>query len=201
MEKISQLITNSIISDSTAPTLPWPLKSDAPLHIGTAENPTTLFLNSHNAFGNFTGITDSNGNPSISFNVSRGTLVAKESVHTNDRALDLRGFGFSNSEYKFLGGISIGVDPSGCVTNDVLPGLFNVVTVSDDFSFNNLVFDHRGQLHSPIFRITKSFDSITDRDTQLPCPAKGTIIFLDRDENGEARFQGFTGKQWSNLNV
>jgi hypothetical protein len=192
--ELSQVVTVSSAPEFTLGK--WPVKGDMLLNIGTESDPMTLSIKSAINFANLTGISSNIGNPSITFRVSRGTLVKKEQLHTNDRILSLVATGYHNDAYVFSGAVTIGVDPGGCISKTALPSMFQAITVAEDNNFNCLEFDSKGHLKSPILQLSKSFASVKERDETIPYPLKGTIILVDDPITGESYFQGYTGKKW-----
>jgi hypothetical protein len=84
-----------------------------------------------------------------------------------------------------------------------------ITTNNHNSNYNHFVFKNDGAFSAAILQASTSdlttgktitFSNEQERDNFISNPASGMITFITRDSYGTARFQGYNGKEWVNLN-
>lgn len=154
-------------------------RSDDMVTFGTDTNPNTLWINSNNNFGVFTGISDGTNNAGISFKISRGSLQVKTATQPGDAVGFLDARAYDGTDYVGVGAFGMFVDPTPgtVVTTGSVPGAFGVVVVDALGGTQNMAFTSNGVLSVPTVQST-GFADAAARDLAITAPTGGMIVYL-----------------------
>lgn len=179
--------------------------SSAPITVGTAATPATLYINSNHALGVLNGIASGTENSALHFKMSRGTLAAPTILSPNDPIGLIQVAGYDGTGYTVAGAFGILVDPATTIATGDVRGAFGAITIGFGGQVNNLLFDSRGVLDVPRLSVGDGtaanpsivFSNDTSIDTGFYHPGDGQIgISINTQEkvhidNGGMRVTGF----------
>lgn len=86
---------------------------------------------------------------------------------------------------------------------------FFITTNNYDSIYNHFVFKNDGAFSAAVLQAsisdlttgkTITFSNEQERNNFISNPEPGMITFIEQDQYGIARFQGYNGKEWVNLN-
>jgi hypothetical protein len=157
-------------------------------------DPTAIFVN---IFGNSLG-------PNLRFSKSRGTQATYAAVQAGDVLGDLEFFGKDTKTVRdgteFAQGARIRVEVNGTIGTDIVPAkmTFSVANSSGTLldiarADNNGLSVLKGALKLPVYATT------TARDTDLPSPQAGMLVFIEAGAKIQINTNNTTGG-WVDLN-
>ena len=180
-------------------------------------NGTEVIYNTANPFVSMFSTT-ANTDPKITFNSSTGTLSAPTVSVSGNKLGSIAFHGHNGTSYT----PSVTVDglADGSVANNRIPGKFVVTTTSaNGLSTNTLSFDSSGALSIPgnltvngtitgtvntstLAKGVNVYADAADRDASISPGERfiGMIVMIQDDGASVAKFQGYTGSAWVDLN-
>ena len=173
--------------------------TDSPLTIGTAEQPTSLIVNSNiRILEGYGALLESDGDncPQIRTHTCRDSINNPKALEKGDYVTHFIALGHTGKEYETVAGFR--VDVAGEVTEDSIPGVFTVSVgnyMNNKSAIQNFDFDYSGQFTSPKIKAKKSFSPPVFQnfsDLENLDLEEGNIIYL-KDEKS---FYGCDGETW-----
>lgn len=137
---------------------------------------------------------------SFRLNSYNGTFASKEDTIPGELLNNLRFSGYNGGSYRILGGIISQWDNSANFLDQYPAGKVGIYAGGNGSVINFASFSgSTGTFESPIIK-TGSYANAADRNAKITKPEAGMIILLANDGSGNAKFQGYTGEAWVNLN-
>ena len=141
-------------------------------------------------------ILGSSGQNSLSIRNHNGSASVPENTNSGQLLTALSFSGYYNNEYKIAGGMGVFWEDNADLTV-VRPKSKVVFGTNAGFldDTNAAVFDSAGIFSAPSLR-PGVYATTAERDTAFATPVAGQMVFIV----DIAKFQGFTGTEWVNLN-
>jgi hypothetical protein len=166
------------------------------VQIGTPTNFSRLIINSGNDVSIISrGFLSPGVQPIIAIEVANTSITNPSVLTAGDDIGSVLFRGWNGSIYQNVCGLRTEVEN---VSGGVLEGTLKLSIVTSSGPVDaKLRYDKVFELPGALKCVT--YDNDTARNTAIPTPETGMIIFNLKDDSGPAKFQGFDGSSWIDL--
>jgi hypothetical protein len=185
------ITSNTIINSQVAP-VNGPLGIiSSPVYIGNDNTPNTLAITSAEKIAVFTGLTNGVKTASLTFRVSRGSLLVPQSLQSGDYVAAVQGRAFDGASYLDIGGFGLIADQDTTVAQGSIAGAFGVVVVTKSGTTSTMLFNSAGVLSAPIMKTGQYTTTARNALT----PTIGMMIY----NTTTGMFEGYKNTGWASL--